>query len=192
MPPVAGLRPTPERVRETLFAWLQPRIEGLACLDLFAGTGALGFEAVSRGAARAVLVERDPRLCRGLREQAAAFAAGQRLRIECADALSWLSRPRREAFDLACLDPPFARRELAERCCRLLLSRGLLAEGGLLYLESSRELRLPRPLQTLRCKQAGQVRFLLARLGAAASRERPAAAAVAPAAGAGRAGAGRV
>ncbi len=101
-----GLRPTADRVRETLFNWLQPLLPGARVLDLFAGTGALGFEAASRGAAEVVLVERDPALAAGLRAQA------QRLRVEsltvhAADALAWLRAGPPRPFDLVFLDPPF-------------------------------------------------------------------------------------
>lgn len=102
-----GLRPTADRVRETLFNWLQPMLPGARVLDLFAGTGALGLEAVSRGAREAVLVERDPALVAGLRAIAAKLPGGERVRIAHDDALAWLRRTP-EPFDLAFVDPPFA------------------------------------------------------------------------------------
>jgi 16S rRNA (guanine966-N2)-methyltransferase len=102
-----GLRPTADRVRETLFNWLQPVLPGARVLDLFAGTGALGLEAVSRGAREAVLVERDPALAGSLQTLAARLPGGERVRVVCADALGWLhSAP--DGFDLAFVDPPFA------------------------------------------------------------------------------------
>ena len=101
-----GLRPTADRVRETLFNWLQPVLPGARVLDLFAGSGALGLEAVSRGAREAVLVERDPALAAGLQALAARLPGGERVRVVCADALGWL-RSAPDGFDLAFVDPPF-------------------------------------------------------------------------------------
>lgn len=104
---VAGLRPTSDRVRETLFNWLQPILPGGRVLDLFAGSGALGLESVSRGAREAVLVERDPALAANLRQVAAKLPEGDRVQVVCADALAWL-RDAPDGFDLAFVDPPFA------------------------------------------------------------------------------------
>ena len=101
-----GLRPTGDRVRETLFNWLQPHIAGRRVLDLFAGSGALGFEAASRGAAAVTLVERDPALAASLRASAERLHCPH-VRVESADALAWLARPAGERYDLVFLDPPF-------------------------------------------------------------------------------------
>lgn len=106
VPDRPGLRPTSDRVRETLFNWLQPKLPGARVLDLFAGTGALGFEAASRGAAAVRLVERDPGLAQGLRDSAARLKA-TRVAVDTADALAWLRRSPDQAFDLVFLDPPF-------------------------------------------------------------------------------------
>jgi len=111
-PPAAQLRPTPDRVRETLFNWLGQRLDGLACLDLFAGSGALGFEALSRGARRVVMVERDRTVAAALRESARDLGATG-AEIHESDALAWLARSR-ETFDVVFLDPPFAS-DLASR-----------------------------------------------------------------------------
>lgn len=108
VPDLPGLRPTGERVRETVFNWLMPKIAGARVLDLFAGSGALGLEAVSRGAASAVLVERDPGLAARLREQVARLGAGDQVEVVQDDALRWLQRQPRQAFDIAFVDPPFA------------------------------------------------------------------------------------
>jgi 16S rRNA (guanine966-N2)-methyltransferase len=105
---VAGLRPTSDRVRETLFNWLQPVLPGARVLDLFAGSGALGLEAVSRGAREAVLVERDPGLAGSLRAAAARLGAGGAVRVAQADATSWLGGAVDGRFDIVFVDPPFA------------------------------------------------------------------------------------
>jgi 16S rRNA (guanine966-N2)-methyltransferase len=103
-----GLRPTTDRVRETLFNWLQPKLPGARVLDLFAGSGALGLEALSRGAREAVLVERDPRLAESLRDVVARLQADGQAQVVHADALAWLGAPLHGRFDLVFLDPPFA------------------------------------------------------------------------------------
>lgn len=102
-----GLRPTSDRARETLFNWLQPMLPGARVLDLFAGSGALGLEALSRGAKEAVLVERDRRRCECLRAVAGRLEGGGAARIVHADALAFLRAPTGERFDLAFVDPPF-------------------------------------------------------------------------------------
>ena len=127
-----GLRPTPDRVRETLFNWLGQDLTGWRCLDAFAGSGALGFEAASRGAAEVVLLERDAELVRLLRESKQRLKADA-LRIEPADALAWIARGSAAPFDLVFLDPPFDA-GLFERA--LSATRGVLVPGGLVYLES--------------------------------------------------------
>jgi 16S rRNA (guanine966-N2)-methyltransferase len=144
VPAVEGLRPTSDRARETLFNWLQPVLPGARVLDLFAGTGVLGLEAVSRGAGEAVLVERDARACAALRDSAARLQAGQgdAVRIACMDALAFLADAAPGTFDLAFVDPPFA----AEAWDAVLgpLSR-VLAPSAWLYVESppQRSIALP-------------------------------------------------
>lgn len=108
VPDSPGLRPTSDRVRETLFNWLQPVLPGARVLDLFAGTGALGLEAVSRGAACAQLVEADPKLARALEDAVARLGASAEVAVHRGDALAWLRGWRGEPFDLAFVDPPFA------------------------------------------------------------------------------------
>ncbi|MBU8976376.1 16S rRNA (guanine(966)-N(2))-methyltransferase RsmD [Lysobacter sp. MMG2] len=108
VPDAAGLRPTSDRVRETLFNWLMPMLPGARVLDLFAGSGALGLEALSRGAAGATLVERDPALAAALRETAARLSGGEAASVIQADARGWLDSQPAEGFDLAFVDPPFA------------------------------------------------------------------------------------
>ncbi|HZH44430.1 MAG TPA: 16S rRNA (guanine(966)-N(2))-methyltransferase RsmD [Lysobacter sp.] len=133
VPDAPGLRPTSDRVRETLFNWLMPVLPGARALDLFAGSGALGLEAVSRGAAHATLVEREPRLAEALRATAARLPGGEAVRVVQADALAWLEQADEASFDLAFVDPPFAA-GLRERVLARLPAR--LAPRAWLYVES--------------------------------------------------------
>jgi 16S rRNA (guanine966-N2)-methyltransferase len=132
VPDLPGLRPTADRVRETLFNWLQGELAGARVLDLFAGTGALGFEAAPRGAASVRLLERDPRVAQGLRDSACRLGADA-VQVEAADAMAWLARPPGEAFDLAFLDPPFAA-DLWADCARRL--DPWLAARAWIYVEA--------------------------------------------------------
>ena len=151
-------RPTPDRVRETLFNWLQPYIEGAACLDLFAGTGALGLEAASRGAGRVVMVEHNPALAHALRDQALRLGADN-VEVIHGDALEWLAARPSQAFDIVFLDPPFAR-GLIEQACTVLIDRCWLHDGALLYVESEAGLETAREqLQKIRHDRAGQVQY---------------------------------
>lgn len=127
-----GLRPTPDRVRETLFNWLGQDLTGWRCLDAFAGSGALGFEAASRGAAEVVLLERDPGLARQLQAHRARLKA-ETLRVETADAIAWMQRQPPGRFDLVFVDPPFDA-GLFEPALRA--AAPLLSAGGWLYLEA--------------------------------------------------------
>lgn len=132
-PGAPGLRPTADRRRETLFNWLASDLEGARCLDLFAGSGALGFEAASRGAASVVMVEAS-------REVAAALAAtrdglgADTVQVVHAQMARYLNREP-QAFDVVFLDPPFAQPRLAEDACRRLVEGGWLASGARIYLE---------------------------------------------------------
>jgi len=134
VPDAPGLRPTPDRVRETLFNWLGQDLDGWRCLDAFAGSGALGFEAASRGAAEVVLVERDAALVRSLRESQRRLSA-QAVRIETADALAFMRRAAPGSVELVFLDPPFDA-DVFERA--LEAAAPLLVPGGFVYLESDR------------------------------------------------------
>jgi 16S rRNA (guanine966-N2)-methyltransferase len=149
-----GLRPTPDRVRETLFNWLGQYLDGLSCLDLFAGSGALGFEALSRGARRVVMVERDRATAGALRESAAALAA-ENVEIIESDALRFLDSPG-GPFDVAFVDPPYAS-ELVNPALEKLPRH--LNPGARVYAESAKRLDLPAPWRTLREDRAGAVRF---------------------------------
>jgi len=157
-----GLRPTPDRVRETVFNWLTPHLPGAACLDLFAGSGAFGFEALSRGAARVVLVEKRLEVVAALRHNREQLKAEQ-ADIVHADAAEYLHGPA-ESFDIVFLDPPYAS-GLLGRCVELLDTHGWLKPDALIYLEAPHgELPpLPETWQLLRSKTAGQVGYHLAR-----------------------------
>lgn len=157
-----GLRPTPERIRETLFNWLAPRIDGSHCLDLFAGTGVLGLEALSRGAEDVILVERSAAAIRALRESVEALAA-ERAVIHEGDAWQFLRGRQATACDVVFLDPPYADERLGE-LFTLLAENGWLAGNAVVYYEQLRG-REPPPLpegwNVLREKTAGNVRYCL-------------------------------
>lgn len=157
-----GLRPTPDRVRETVFNWLAPHLPGTACLDLFAGSGAFGFEAMSRGAARAVLVEKRLEVVAALRHNRKQLKAEQ-ADIVHADAAEYLRGPA-AAFDIVFIDPPYASGLLGP-CIELLDTRGWLKPGAFIYLEAPEGEALPLPAtwQLVRSKTAGQVGYHLAR-----------------------------
>ncbi len=161
-----GLRPTAERVRETLFNWLEPRIEGARCLDACAGTGALGFEALSRGARSVTLLDAHAPALRTLREAPATLGAAD-AEIVQADAVDWLARESPRAYDVVFLDPPY-RDRLLDDLCRLLAERNWLADDARVYLELGRndpQPALPAGWQVLKDRQAGQVRYLLVAAG---------------------------
>ncbi len=138
VPAKPGLRPTPDRVRETLFNWLGQDLSGLRCLDAFAGSGALGFEAASRGATQVLLCELDPGLAAGLRANAERLKATQ-IRVQRGDAVAALKGAARGAWDLVFLDPPFGD-DGNEALFRQALAAALplLAQQGVIYLEAPR------------------------------------------------------
>ncbi|WP_421570814.1 16S rRNA (guanine(966)-N(2))-methyltransferase RsmD [Stenotrophomonas sp. PD6] len=157
-----GLRPSSDRVRETLFNWLMPRLGGARVLDLFAGSGALGLEAVSRGAAQATLVERDPALAGQLRDTVARLGAQAQIAVAQADALQWLRQPPAGLADIVFVDPPFA----AGLWEDVLAGLGPhLAADAWLYLESPGEQgpRVPAPWLLHREGGTREVRFALYR-----------------------------
>ena len=133
VPAAPGLRPTSDRVRETLFNWLAPVLPGARVLDLFAGSGALGLEALSRGARSAVLVEREPALAAGLLETTRRLEGGEAATVVQADALAWLPAQPRLSFDIAFIDPPFAA-GLWHKVLPALIP--LLADAAWLYIET--------------------------------------------------------
>ncbi len=168
--PGAELRPTPDRVRETLFNWLSPLLSGKRCLDLYAGTGALGLEALSRGAAEVWFVERDAGVAAALEATLRRFgspvvdsAATVQSRVLTTDARRWLKKPPLAAFDVVFLDPPYEANSLEDLCT--LLAHGWLAAQSWVYLETSRRHAmpvLPEGWQLHRESQAGDVLYALA------------------------------
>ncbi len=162
-PDSPGLRPTPDRVRETLFNWLGGDLSGRSCLDLFAGSGALGFEAASRGAARVLLVDSSPQVVAALAANARTLDVDKRLEIVRSDAVRFATSVG-ERFDVLFLDPPF-KQGWIERLVPLLPS--LLAADAVLYVEAERLLAGCGQWQTVRQGRAGQVFYHLMQRGGA-------------------------
>jgi 16S rRNA (guanine(966)-N(2))-methyltransferase RsmD len=160
VPDVPGLRPTPDRVRETLFNWLGQSLDGLRCLDAFAGSGALGLEAASRGAARVLMIERDRAALAAIRDTVNRLGAGDRVELAAADAFAEFRRRAAagERFDLAFLDPPFGA-GLAEKALARLAP--LLASGARVYVENEAPLAPPPGFELARAGRAGQVHYHL-------------------------------
>lgn len=151
-----GLRPTPDRVRETLFNWLGQELGGLACLDLFAGSGALGFEAASRGAARVVMVEKDRGALAELERSRVALGAEQ-VCIVGSDALAFLASAR-ERFNVVFLDPPFRQNAVPAVLAEL---PPLLEPRARVYVESDAPIEAAAPWRELKRARAGQVSYQL-------------------------------
>ena len=164
VPRSEGLRPTPDRVRETLFNWLQPVIDGARCLDLFAGSGANGIEAMSRGAASLVSIERERKLAELLRSNIARLKVDH-AEVVCADALAWLKQVQTvgaRPFDLVFMDPPFAH-DLAPQAALDLEQARLLAPSAMVYLElpAGREAQVPGNWRVHRQGRAGALGYTL-------------------------------
>ncbi|WP_127560517.1 16S rRNA (guanine(966)-N(2))-methyltransferase RsmD [Saccharospirillum alexandrii] len=155
-----GLRPTGDRQRETLFNWLQVQTPGARVLDAFAGTGALGLEAASRGASHVWLLEKQPQAVASLKQAVSTLGCAATV-VQC-DALAWLARAETEPFDLVFLDPPFAA-GLWTDALAALIAQKRLAERALVYLESPRQqtLALPDGLQLMKEKHSGDVSMRL-------------------------------
>lgn len=170
IPDLPGLRPSGDRSRETLFNWLQPDIRGARCVDLFAGTGVLGLEAASRGAAQVVLIEQAAPAARMLEESVRALTGAAprgsdsdaAISVVRGDALRWLETCAAASIDIAFVDPPFGS-ELATRALDRLAARGCLAPGGLVYVETPRQAAaaLPAGWRCVREKTLGEVRMNL-------------------------------
>lgn len=156
VPARPDLRPTPDRVRETLFNWLGQRLDGCACLDLYAGSGALGFEAASRGAARVVMVETDRAVLAALRRSRERLAAEQ-VEIVVGDALEYLARAG-EHFDVVFLDPPFRQNALPALLAKL---PPRLQPGARVYLEAADAVQAAAPWRELKRGRVGQVSYQL-------------------------------
>ena len=158
-----GLRPTPDRVRETLFNWLGQDLTGWRCVDAFAGSGALGFEAASRGAGAVTLLERDPAAAAQLRATQQRLGAST-VTVERVDALSWLARSAPAAVDLVFLDPPFEEPRLLPLA--IVSAARIVRAGGFVYVESATPLAAGEddgPLEPFRTGRAGSVHFHLLR-----------------------------
>jgi 16S rRNA (guanine966-N2)-methyltransferase len=164
-----GLRPTPDRVRETLFNWLGQDLSGWRCLDAFAGSGALGFEAASRGASQVLLLERERRLARSLIETKDRLKADT-VRVENTDALTWMARCAAASFELVFIDPPFDSETIVPALDAALR---VVVEGGYIYLEAAHALpphaAEERGLRVHRQSRAGAVHFHLLQRVAAVS-----------------------
>ena len=172
-PDSPGLRPTPDRVRETLFNWLQQSIAGTRCLDLFAGSGALGIEALSRGAREVVFVEQAREPARALSAELERLGGSSRAQVIETAAQRFLAAPG-EPFDGIFLDPPYGRGYLPE-CVAAIEAGGWIKAGGWVYLESERGAGIP-PVpphwDLVKSKSAGEVGYHLARISVARIRAR--------------------
>ena len=155
-PDAEGLRPTPDRVRETLFNWLGQTLYGRTCLDLFAGSGALGFEAASRGADRVLMVERNRTVLHSLQDNVKKLGCAN-VFVQGQDGLEFALRDAHK-YDVIFLDPPFQ-----SGCLPKLLEilPQLLNENGVVYIESGAAITVPSPWQMIKSGKAGQVHYQL-------------------------------
>jgi len=164
-PDLAGLRPTSDRTRETLFNWIQDFLPGENCLDLFAGSGALGIEALSRGAAHVTFIDNTKNAIDSIEENLLSLHATQ-FDLVCADARSWLQETTEvdvKQYGVVFLDPPFAQDYLLN-VCQLLEEKNRLSDNALVYFESSSALtiqQLPGSWDIVKSKQAGAVHYAL-------------------------------
>jgi len=160
-PDQPGLRPTGDRVRETLFNWLAPYLPGATCLDAFAGSGALGFEALSRGAKAALFLESNPQAVRTLKANKASLEADDAT-IKLADTLDWLNKPTESFFDIVFVDPPF-NADLHNQCLTQLLAIGACRPDSLVYVEYGADQPPPdlSRWSVVKEKRAGRVGYLL-------------------------------
>ncbi len=166
-PAIEGLRPTPDRVRETLFNWLAPIVNGARCLDLFAGSGALGFEALSRGAAHVAMIDQSKEVVAQLRKNAELLQADH-IEFYCAQLPPFPSALQNYVFDIVFLDPPFHQNYIAKCVQWLEENPQCLAEEALIYIECESDLDplpIPDHWQLLRTKKAGEVGYHLVKYG---------------------------
>lgn len=163
-PDVASIRPTPNRVRETLFNWLSPHLAGARCFEPFAGSGILSMEALSRGAARVLIIDQSKQVIEHIRTQMANFVSDETdYALHLGDALAWMRSANTELFDIVFLDPPFTEK-LLNTTCHLLIEQHLLAESAWIYIESDTaisEESLPTHWVVHRKKKAGSVHSCL-------------------------------
>ena len=158
-----GLRPTPDRVRETLFNWLQGYLPGASCLDLFAGSGVLGFEALSRGAATVTFVEKNPAVFRVLQDNISLLQASDKVRSHQAQALDVIDSLAPDSLDVVFIDPPYGKGMVSD-CIQKLADSGCLKPSALVYVEQESSLGapdLPENWVLLKNKQASQVSYYL-------------------------------
>lgn len=158
-PDAEGLRPTPDRVRETLFNWLGQTLYGRSCLDLFAGSGALGFEAASRGAEHVTMIEKNPAVYRALQDNLKKLGCPQ-VFLRRQDGLEFASRDAQK-YDVIFLDPPFQSESLP-KLLEILPQR--LTENGVIYVESGAVVDVPPPWKVIKSGKAGQVHYFLLQL----------------------------
>jgi len=161
--PTKALRPTESKTKETLFNWLLNDLDQKTCLDMFAGTGALGLEAISRGAKKVVFIERQKRLCQNLEEVLKKLKIEDKCRIINTNATSFDFRILKEKFDLIFLDPPF-RENLSQRSFDMIHEYDLLVEKGFVYLECEKDLdtqKLETPLAKIKASEGGETKYYL-------------------------------
>ena len=159
---VEGLRPTTDRVKETVFNWLAPYVSDAQCLDLFAGSGGLSFEALSRYASHAVLLEKDRGAANQLTKNLTTLKCENGV-VKNIDSLKFLEKKATQKFDIVFIDPPF-RKNLLQQSCQLLEDNQWLNDDAVIYIEMESELssvELPKNWQCLKEKNAGQVTFAL-------------------------------
>jgi len=165
VPDLPGLRPSGDRSRETLFNWLQNDIQGATCADLFAGSGVLGLEAASRGAADVTLIEKSRIAAGVIRESVQKLDSGQ-VQVAQADAIEWLAGREPHSLDIVFIDPPFSS-GLQIRAIELLVTGDCVKKGGLVYVETPREINPPPPppgWEIAREKLLGEVRMQLMKI----------------------------
>ena len=161
--PNKALRPTESKTKETLFNWLLNDLDQKTCLDMFSGTGALGLEAISRGAKKVVFIERQKRLCQNLEEVLKKLKIEDKCRIINTNATSFDFRILKEKFDLIFLDPPF-RENLSQRSFDMIHEYDLLVEKGFVYLECEKDLdiqELETPLAKIKASEGGETKYYL-------------------------------
>lgn len=156
-----SLRPTSDRAKETLFSWLQFEMQDKACLDLFSGTGGLGFEALSRGAAHVTFVEKDKSLFKNILKNVAHLDYQDNSEVACSAALKWMQTNKRK-FDVIFLDPPFDQVNY-ESLLSAIRTQDLLAANGKIYLETDKrtEILLSKKQEVLKDKTIGDVRLMI-------------------------------